>query len=534
MPSKKVSKSVTVEEVKPPKETPPENAITSMPPKGMIDRAAKWSGVRIPGGQKLIQMSVDYRWGSVVRDPDTALKFDNEIYDRIELFTDASSAMDYLRMTVAGNGQTFTTKNRKYDELIPYFEAFLDNIDAWHEAKQLLCYAIFRGTHAARIVSEVRHDHALIDDDQERSWWLISSLQDRDKRGMLIEHIKKDDKKDDSSNNRIYYWIFQDPVTLNWEAKDPNKYIIWEFNKTFRSNAYGEGLVAKIWPEVYRGSQLTDIYDNSFDLYGTGIKVGKIDSSLGFGQDAEPNSTTPEQRKNELYDVLAHLQRTNYTVVIDSADDVDFIWPEPGMFEILQSELKRIRSKLWMGIVGMDIHQQSGSGGNRAQASTQLRAGDRNVISLRTSLDDVINKQMFQKLWELNKVNWEEMGLWTPRCPIHYKTNRFLDRELDEEIAAAKLITEDMGGALYQKEVYERIGYTKPEITKDNIDELFFSPVRGAGMKDTVKSVSKIDKIQGNETDLTGIDTKVLDTESDQTDKEASKAQDTEAPSKEQ
>lgn len=516
----KDKKKNKAEPAKPPKVSPAANAITAMPPRNMIDKPAKWQGVRIPGGQKMIELAVDYRWGDVVRDPDVALKFDNDIYDRIELFTDAAAAMDYMRKTVSGHGHSFITKDRKYEELIPYFEEFFENIDRFHEAKQLLCYAIFRGVHASRIVSEVRHDYQLVADDQERSWWMITSLEDRDKRGMYIEHTRSNPNEPDSADNRIYYWIFQDPVTLSWEAKNPNKYVIWEFNKTFRSAGYGEGLVWKAWPDIYRGTQLTDIYDNSYDLYGTGIKIGKIDSTLGYGNDAGTNAPTPQQRKDELYDVLAYLPRTNYTVVIDKEDEVNFEWPNPGMFESLRMELERIGSKLWMLFVGHDIFRQK-SGGSRAQSATQLRAGDRNIITLRTSLDAIIQEQLMQRFWELNQVNWEDMGLWTPKCPIKYQTNRFLDRELDDEVKALEFMR-DSKQPIYGRELYDRLGYSMPEITKENLDEII-----DWKDLDPIEHEKQVDEAQGNDTDI-------LDDESDLTDQDAIESQDTEAPDKEE
>jgi len=517
-----MAKKKDKDQIQPPKESRPGNAVASMPPPGVVDKPAKWQGVRIPGGQKLIDLSVNYRWGDVIRDPDTALKFDHEIYDRVELFADCAAAMDYMRKTISGHGHSFVTTDRRYDKLIPYFESFFNDISQWHDAKQLLCYAIFRGVHAARIVSEVRHDCELIDGDQKRSWWMINSLEDRDKRGMYIEHVKIDDKKPDSADNRFYYWIFEDPVSLQWEVKDPNKYIIWEFNKTFRSAGYGEGLIAKIWPEIYRGTQLSDIYDNSFDLYGTGIKIGKIDSTLGYANDAGSNAATPEQRKDELYEVLSMLQRTNYTVVIDKEDDVDFQWPDPGMFQTLQSELERIGSKIWMLIVGHDIFRMK-QGGSRAQTATQLRAGDRNIITLRRSLDAVIQDQMMQRFWDYNRVNWEDMGLWCHKCPVQFQTNRFLDRELDDEIKTLEFMRESKLPVL-GREVYERTGYSLPEITKENIDEL----VTWNNLEEDVKEEAEISKAQGDN------DKDILDTESDLTDNDSIEAQDTEAPDKEE
>lgn len=426
---------------------------------------------RIPGIGWGINVGINLRFGGFVWDPDIALRQDEEFYERVERDAVAAHAMLEMRTLVAGSGYSIHSRHEKYDPLIPYFEAFYDNIQGFQSSKQLLCYAIIRGTHAAKIVAEVRHDYQLIPDDEPRSWWVVDSLIDRDKRGLKIVWEPINDREPDSEMNRVYHYAVLDPINQRWYRLRREDYIIWAFQQTQTSSLFGHGLANAAYMPVYIANQLEDIQLQAYDAYATGIKKIKVDMTRGEApQDSSDEGThaTPWDRADDYVTQASEMSDRGHTFVVSSwglqgGDDMDIMWSQPGMFESLGAAIKNKHNIIQITFLGSAVVGESGGEGSRARAETQSRAGDRRIQSYRAEEDEVYNQQLGQRFWEQNSHNWKAMGLWTQRCPVYLKTARWIDYDPQEEIENINTLVASIGLPVSEELVRDRTGYTAPK-----------------------------------------------------------------------
>jgi len=108
-------------------------------------------GIRIPGGGFAVDHQVNLNFGRRIYDPDWGLRLDDHFYEKFERDEVIADSVEYLKSVVTGQDYSLKVTSEDYEPLIPYFEAFLERIRNFQEAKENLCNAIPRGLHAARI-----------------------------------------------------------------------------------------------------------------------------------------------------------------------------------------------------------------------------------------------------------------------------------------------------------------------------------------------------------------------------------------------
>lgn len=434
------------------------------------ERVPNQSG-RIPGIEWQVQQSINLNFGGYIWDPDIAHRQDESFYERIERDSIVAHAMLELRTLVAGSGWTVTVRDEKYEKVVPYIERFLENIEGYQAAKSNLCHALIRGTHAARIVASVKHDYELVPGDDQRTWWTVDALVDRDKRGLKITWEKIDENEPDSQVNRRYYYIVLDPINGSWYKLRRENYVIWAWNVTQSSSLMGNGLSNQLYIPVYTVNQLRDIQLQSYDAFGTGIKIGKIDQTMGetpIDESGDSTHTSPEERAADLATQLSSLSQRGHYIGLSKGldgqgDEIEIVWAQSQMFAELSKDIQHEERKIQLSLLGNAVTLESGGQGSKARAETQSRMGDRKIQTNRRESDDVWQGQFIQRFWTENERNWRDLGVWTPQCPASVKTNKWVDYYPKEEIENIKILVTEIGLPVGVEAARERFGIPAPK-----------------------------------------------------------------------
>lgn len=398
-----------------------------------------------------------------VLDPDAALREDPEFYDKVyrELSIAAKLARRCRKTASAGwviTGKGDTPEVQKAKDFLMW--AYSHIKDFKRAQFELTYQGVMKGWGLARIDGRYETEQ-ISGDDQERRWWVPTTLSDVSKERMRIN--ERSDLEVAEGYSR-YYWAMQDPITQRWHPLDfdgapPGLRRIdycWFHSQGAEDDVgYKHGLARYLVTRWYFLTFLWLYAVDAAESWGKGKVVVQSPQAQGgfkggFPGDLRGGQKSQAQIKEELAAQVARQMARHVLVLSDQENYQVFGQPTSGS-EAIMGPLQEAKKEIHEMILGVDYDSDQ---------EIDKSVVDFDMCNLESAMDD-----LKWATYKWNRHNLLARGI--PKWAFKYVTwSKKRDRETTpEQHGKVLMIAAALGAAIHKDDVYEGLGltYVRPE-----------------------------------------------------------------------
>lgn len=400
-------------------------------------------------------MSSAWRNAIQLFDPSVWLHRDPEAEEKMLRDADIAQAITQRKHLIAGQEWTLIPRDEaspRSDLSVHVGTELLKGIKHFTGARLLMARAFFSGARFARIHMEPRV--LRIGDGKERTWLVPFRLEDMDKRMYRI--VPKNDGKTIQA-----HWQRWNVAKSDWEDEsvlDAVRTIRHVYQDDQGSLGHGRGLREALGWIWYTKTHVMQETVQAVEKYAQGTMHLKMDMT----RDAETGKVN-EVLVQEALDMLEDM-RARHVIVTDKSDDLEIIGGNAEGWQLLDVMEQKLATKATVLILGSNLPTTADKGGSFALGKVQQDSTTELVGFDREILEETYTDDLLGCVWFENHANLAEMGIVDekPRFSITQKKH-----QEPKERAEVASVANGMGLRLSEDDLYEQIGFRKPEEGED-------------------------------------------------------------------
>lgn len=386
-----------------------------------------------------------------IYDPSYALSRDPDIDEKILLDDVIAAGVAARKHKVAARSWTIEPAqddplNKRAASVV---EALLKKIHQFGHARFNLADAVIKGRAYGYICG--RFQVAKFGDGKPRTWWVPTNIEDIDRR--RFRRISKNE------NGKIRtWWEWFDVAAYRWKEIPPeaSRALITHVYDDDESNlGYGRGLMDSLF-FTWRAKRVAlEQGLQGLTRWAQGLVVASIDS-LRDGSVAKTNAALVQNAIDEI-----NKHRSEHVLVKGKDDEIEVINGGMEGHQIVMSLIQYFDSTITRLLMGSLLPTGGGSEvGSNARAEVEDDASEALIQFDRNLLDDTLTRDLVQLVWDLNRDNFAQLGLYDAECPRFNTTQeRMADPKVSSEVIVSLL---GAGIPLKREEVYEKTGFSVP------------------------------------------------------------------------
>lgn len=403
--------------------------------------------------------------------PGVWLQREPEIEEKMLRDADIAHAIGYRCHLVAGRQWTLLPKHKgspRADISIDIGQQLLGEIQDFTEARALLSRAFFHGQRCARIHGEPR----LLDigDGRKRWWWLPTRLEDVDAReNRIVPHADPKTGRITATYERFNYARHQ------WEDMSQEQaahLILHTYQNEQGALGFGRGLREALGWLWYTKVHVFEEAVRAIERHAGGMMKAKI---AGL-KDAATNLPNEEALRRWLQEL--ENARARHSMAHDSEDEIEVVTGGAEGWQMFTSMLDLLSSKIVTLVLSANLPTTASAGGSYALAKEQGDSTEALVQFDREKLEETLTRTLMRLVWWKNHPNLLEMGLTEHQPRFNIQQDKKLDPEKRATVAK---IAHDMGLPLAKEDVYEQIGYRKPQEGEEVLEGAVPAPTAPGG-----------------------------------------------------
>lgn len=405
------------------------------------------------------ELSSVYNYSDRLYDPSYALARDPEAYEKILKDSVIAHAIEQRLHMVAGKRWSIEPASDVKEDKVAagVVEQIVKRIQRFSSSRYNLAEAVIRGSAFAYIENEIRF--APIWDDKPRKWWLPTRLKDVDRRRFSAVPRKTPEGKIEIEwrlwNISKGIWIKLTPEQLQGFIRH-----IYEDKET--SLGYGLGLLDRIYFYWYAKTKALTEGLAGLERWAQGWVIAKIDGAR--------NASTGKTNEQLVTNFLKELekQKSRHILAIEKTDDVQVMDAAGQGHGIVKDMIAYLDANIRIAILGSNLPTSATEGGSFALAEVQERSTEALLEYDREILSETLTDDLIRLIWRMNTRNFSDLGLGSAQMPrFVIQQNVIQDSEKESRIAGHLL---SMGMSLKKEEIYNKTGYTMPNIDDEVIE----------------------------------------------------------------
>ena len=384
-------------------------------------------------------------------EPSVWLARDPEIEDKMLRDADIAEAVSYRCALIAGRQWTLQPKSKGSPRAalsIDVGTQLLGELKRFSEARKLLARAFLHGQRFARIHGVVKPME--IGDGRTRNWWVPVRLEDVDKRW----YRPIVDMKGGDVSAHYERWNLGKRA---WEVETLED-SVFTIRHTYQDEqgalGFGRGLrdalgwlwyaKANVWEESLRAAE----------RFGGGTLHAKV-SGLRDASTNLPNEEVQRAYIRKLTDM-----RGRHAIVTDREDEIEVIHGSGEGWQMLSDLREALRTMVKTLVLSANLTTSADKGGSYALGEIQENSTEALVQFDRESLEETLTDTLLRCCWYKNHANLAELDLVRHQPKFNIKQEKRID---PEKRAAVAKTAHEMGLPLAKEDVYEQLGFRKPQ-----------------------------------------------------------------------
>ena len=413
--------------------------------------------------QQLYVRALSSAWRNNIElhDPSLWLLREPELEEKMLRDADIAHAVGYRCNIVAGHRWECVPRvegSARAPMAVAVATELLDGIKNFTQARRNLTRAFFSGARFGYIKGTSRR--LKIGDGVERTWWVPTSIEDRDKRFYRIvpEH-------DDRNRELRAHWEVWDIVGTQFvpETADAMAQTIRHvYQDDQGSVGHGRGLREALGWWWYAKTHVFEESLQAVERFAQGILTAKVDGA----RDAEtglPNTELIRQWRSVLEDL-----RSRHVLVYDKNDEVESVQMNSSGWELLHKIREELRTTITTLILGANVTTSASDGGSYALAAVQENSTEALVQYDRETLEETMTDDLLGCVWWKNHANLVELGVADEKPRFNVAQEKRQDPKERADVAA---VLSNMGVELSLADVLDQTGFQKPEPGEDVIEK---------------------------------------------------------------
>lgn len=413
-----------------------------------------------------------YRNGVQLYDPSIWLTRDPEAMEKMLRDADIAHAVGFRQHLIAGRQWTLQPKSKtktgtatQGDLAVDVGTALLGEIENFTASRMHLAAAFLTGQRFASIHYRPRVE--AFGDGKPRTWMMPVALKDIDKRYYRI--VPKHD-----GGKITATWQRFDLIRGDWveeTAREGVDVIRHTYRDEQATLGYGRGLLEALGWWWHAKSNVFAESLQAVERFAQGILHAKIDGV----RDAKTGLPNEELIK-QWTEVLENI-RARHVLVSDKTDDIEIIQGNAEGHGLLKEIRDELRTTIHTLVLGANLTTSASEGGSYALAEIQENSTEALIQFDRETLEESLTKGLIGSVWFHNYANLRELGIYDERPKFNIKQEKKLDPKVRADVAK---VAHDMGLPLSKEDIYEQIGFRKPQEGEEVLEGA--EPMQAAGM----------------------------------------------------
>ena len=390
--------------------------------------------------------------------PSIALMTDAAIYEKLMEDEVVRQALDARQGRAAGDTWQIVPPRRPTEEeelLARIVEFGLTLIKNFQASRKRLASAILRGNRYAFVEGSRTQQFDMPDlPGATLDWWLPSRLKDIDGR-----RIRSVPPKSGEGYEFEYAQVSRDSFAdgARWVPLNARRVVRAAYDDDEGRLSYGRGLADALYNLVYARSVAKQEGLAGIEKWGQGVIKMAMDPTAHNNADQGTDDVVEEAMDN------LDAMRARNSFVHDARDEVDVLWPDGSSAGMVIDFLGYLDSLITRLVDGALLPSGGGAEtGSLARGEVEEETIEKLSRSDRRLLEDALSEGLIENSFlAFNRENLVLMGLDKCRPPRVVLTSE--TREDPEKNARVVQTLQQANVPLRADEVYEKIGFTKPE-----------------------------------------------------------------------
>ena len=329
-------------------------------------------------------------------------------------------------------------------------DALLNEMQGFASARQHFGMAFFQG--AAYGTIHGRPMPMDLGDGKVRTWWVPHWIEAHDSK-----RFRRQPVHDDVGNIvgvKLQKWEVGGRVWNDLVGAERRRTIKHTYQDDEASLGYGRGLRDALGWWWYAKTHVFSETLQAVERFAQGI----LKTAIRGARDADtgqPNTEVVEAWTDVLEDL-----RSRHVLVHDDQDQVEFINPSGEGWQLMEGLRQELRDTISTLILGSNLPTTASSGGSYALADVQENSTEALIQFDREALEETLSEQLIRYCWFQNAANLRELGIYDIPPRFSLAQQKRLD---PQERAQVAQVANAMGLPLAAEDVYEQIGFRKPD-----------------------------------------------------------------------
>lgn len=407
-----------------------------------------------------------YRRGGRLLSPEIALRENLDAYWAINLDPAIRQSIDVMASNIVGKTWKLEpASSEKPDrELNKIIKEQLDEIRFFTRARMAM----------AKEVAILGETYAFVNG--ERKWMDLGSKGYQNYWVPTeIVHIDRNSiRKKNNEDGLSYYYELYNHVERLWKPLDDSQMraLIYINNSSESGRfTYGNGLLDPLYVIYTFKQNLLAEWLNLAERFGQGFLTLSIDGSLEVNEGDEVRTL---QALNDTYASLLADMKARKAFIKRKEDDLQIIDPSSTGYQVIKDGIDYFDGLHRMLCIGSLLTVSQGSQGTGSYSLGYIHQDSEfnKARYPRVLIDEGLTFQLVRLVWQLNRPQYEAIGLGEARHGSFYTPE---DRDDNPEKNANRLKTaQELGLPIIKSEAYHLLGLTQP--TED--DEVINPPLQ--------------------------------------------------------
>lgn len=412
-------------------------------------------------------LSAAYRWYYRITDPDWALEQDVDTWRKIWRDPQLAQAMQIRLHMVAGREWQVVPGNKNPTEEDKFAAELvadaMGHLKKFGEARSLLAQAVFHGTSWAFL--EGKRITTVLNG-MKGEWWVPSRLRNMNKgRFIYVPRTYTNANGDEQIMVETHLFPVADPNPRPITARFRERLCKVVYMDEESRLGYGRGLLETVYFLWWAKQEVMKEGLKAIERWAGGLIMAKTDLNAQPGADGRDSDTVREDFAKVL-----EAQRSRHVMVVDNEDQVEAVANGTPGANMVMDMLNYIDQRMTGVVLGSVLPYGVNEGtGSQARSQTEQDTTSILIAYDQDNVSESLTECVVGNFWRMNKPQLKAAGVGNAKMP---RFKIMIEKREDYQQNAMVIQTVlNAGIPLKKQEIYERVGFTEPDVDDEVIEK---------------------------------------------------------------